>query len=124
MYHVINIQTHYNREIARKKIKNHRILPISRQFLTEIRLPRVGPHLPSPATELSAHSAKLRPYSTEFGATDGDFFRWRPTYVACSSGGGAHSHDFYSADTGGGNSLHVRCGLSGPILSYLIYFEF
>jgi hypothetical protein len=25
---------------------------------------------------------------------------------------------------GGGNSLHVRRGPSGPILSYLIHFEF
>jgi hypothetical protein len=87
MYHIINIQTHYHEEIAGKKIKNCCILPISQRFLTEIHLPRVGPHPLSPATELSAHSTKFWLYSAEFGATAGDFFSWRPAFVTCSSGG-------------------------------------
>jgi hypothetical protein len=81
MYHVINIQTHYHEEIT-EKVKNHRILPISWRFLTEIHLPRVGPHPLS-----SVNSAEFRPYSTEFGAAADDFFSWRPASIACSSRG-------------------------------------
>jgi hypothetical protein len=93
-------------------------------IFNKIQLPRIGTHPLSPATELSAHSAEFRPYSAEYFSNGGNFWTTALASVACSSGGRSESRGFCSADTGVGNSLHVRRGPSGPILSYLIHFEF
>jgi hypothetical protein len=87
MYHVINIQTHYHRQIAWTKSKITEQYRIADDFFNKIRLPRVEPHPLSPATE--------------FCSNDDDLCTTVPALVACSSEGRSESRGFCSADTGG-----------------------
>jgi hypothetical protein len=103
----------------RTKHRTHAI-----RFFNKIRLPYVRLHLLSPVTELSANSAEFLPYSTEFCSKDGNFWTRRRLQSPARAEGEVSHGASVLPTPGGGNSLHVRRGLSGPILSYLIYFKF
>jgi hypothetical protein len=108
-----------------KKSKNRRIVPNSRQFFNKIRLPRVGPHPLSPATELLAHSIEFLPYSVEFCSNGGDFWTTASASVACSSGARSEVTGLLFGRHRG-EEIASMCvvGQVGLFLSYLIHFKF